>query len=219
MYKLKLLTAFLVMMVANSLSAQRFQSLNDEFPFGRARCAIQDSYGFLWFGTVDGLVKYDGVSIRTFRNSPNIPNSLPGQEILAIIEFTDTTLLLGFQDEGLVEFNRNSGATELIELSGTDERLSVYSMVKSRDSTVWIGTDKGLFSFKHNEVQNYRADPSDPRALQSQTILKVYEDTNLDIWAGTRRGMHRLDRVTGQFDTPKSNPSFPNLIIIDIKDL
>ena len=97
----KWLLAALLIASAVESECQRFQSLNDDFPFARSRCVIQDSFGFLWFGTVDGLVKYDGVSTRIFRNSPADSLSLPGQEIHAIIENSDTTLLLGFQDRDL----------------------------------------------------------------------------------------------------------------------
>ena len=218
MRTLTTLACLLIMVLSHDANSQRFESLNDEFPFARARCLIQDSYGFLWFGTIDGLVKYDGVSIRTFRNTPFDSTSLPGQEILAIVENTDSTLLLGFLDEGLVEFNRNTHRSKAIELPGQGDRITVFSMTLGVDSSLWVGTNKGLFTRIDTVFKHYSSDPADPGSLQSAIVTKVYLDRSSDLWVGTRRGIHRLDRETDAFETPANNPSFPTRIIIDIEE-
>ena len=77
----KTLIALLAVLAVSPVMGQRFTSLNDEFPFARTRCVYQDAFGFLWFGTVDGLVKFDGLSTRIYRNAPGDSLSLPSLTI------------------------------------------------------------------------------------------------------------------------------------------
>ena len=209
---------YLALMCAFVGHSQPFESLNDKFPFPRARCVFQDSYGFLWFGTIDGLVRYDGISTRVFRNSPSDSASLPGQEIHAIIEMSDTTLLLGFQDRGLALFNRKSYSSELVPLAESGKRITVNCMIKDRSSIVWVATNNGLFSLEGDDVTHYKADPTDAQGLLNPIVLQVYEDRHLNLWVGTREGMHLLDRETGKFENPGTNATFPDQLIIDIDE-
>ncbi|MDX1407815.1 MAG: two-component regulator propeller domain-containing protein, partial [Saprospiraceae bacterium] len=212
------LIALLAVMAVSTVMGQRFTSLNDEFPFARTRCVYQDTFGFLWFGTVDGLVKFDGLSTRTYRNAPDDPLSLPGQEILAITENSDTTLLLGFQDMGLVHFNRNTGRSQLLKINGEQERLSVFCLLIDHNGVVWAGTDRGLFAMDEDSAMHYSADASDGHGLQNPVVLSLYEDHHRNLWIGTYAGIHLLDRQSGQFTHPGTNASFPDDIIIDIEE-
>src|SRR5512138_913143 len=46
---------------------------------------FQDSRGFLWFGTQDGLNRYDGYSFKTYKPDPDVPGSLSDRWITAIV--------------------------------------------------------------------------------------------------------------------------------------
>ena len=218
MWRTIILIFGVLVVIPHDTECQRFSSINDQFPFARARCVVQDGYGFLWFGTVDGLVKYDGMSIQVFRNTPGDSLSLPGQEILAITEYTDTTLLLGFQDRGLVLFNRNTSQSRPISLGGQDDRLSVQCLFVESENVVWIGTTDGLFAWDGNTTRHYRANPAMRRGLLNPIITEVFEDQDENLWIGTRSGIHRLDRNTESFENPKTNSSYPDQIIIDITE-
>ena len=64
-------------------------------------CMIQDSQGFMWFGTEDGLNKYDGYSFTVYKHDPEDPNSLGGNWIQAILEDSSGTLWIGTREGGL----------------------------------------------------------------------------------------------------------------------
>jgi ligand-binding sensor domain-containing protein len=218
MSEVRLLFLVLFTSVTIVVSGQKFTSLNDQLPFARARCMYQDSYGFLWFGTVDGLVKYDGVSIRSYRNVPGARDALPGQEINALVENSDSTLLLGFQDMGLVQFNRNTCCSEIIPLAPEDDRCTVNCLLIDRSNIVWVGTSDGLFSLDGDQVTHFAADPSVSDGLQNPVVLTLFEDRYLNLWVGTREGIHRLERPGSTFESPKTNSSFPDLLIIDLDE-
>ena len=64
----------------------RHLSLEDGLSHGDVETIYQDSQGFMWFGTAVGADRYDGYSIKTYRNDPNDPHSLIGSVVHQIIE-------------------------------------------------------------------------------------------------------------------------------------
>src|ERR1700761_6732775 len=67
---------------------------------------LQDSRGFMWFGTRDGLNKYDGYNFTVYRNDPAKPLSLCNDHILALTEDGNKTMWVGTNGGGLDTFNR-----------------------------------------------------------------------------------------------------------------
>ena len=78
----------------------REQGLSDSF----IRCVIQDSKGFLWIGTSDGLDRYDGYNLKVFKFSPNDINSLGANSIRALYEDKLGTLWVGTLGGGLNKY-------------------------------------------------------------------------------------------------------------------
>jgi streptogramin lyase len=68
-------------------------------------CILQDKQGFMWFGTEDGLNKYDGHSFTIFRHDPEDPNSLGGSRILSVVQDQSGELWIGTANGGLSRFD------------------------------------------------------------------------------------------------------------------
>ncbi|MDX1408060.1 MAG: two-component regulator propeller domain-containing protein, partial [Saprospiraceae bacterium] len=81
----------------NESSAQRFQVLNDQLPMSRADGIYQDSYGFIWLCTIDGLLKYDGYVLHTYRHDPRDSTSLPYREVNVVVEDDQGLLWVGME--------------------------------------------------------------------------------------------------------------------------
>lgn len=58
-------------------------------------CIYQDHHGFMWFGTYDGLCRYDGYGFKVFRNRINEKNSLINNRVSAICEDEDNRIWVG----------------------------------------------------------------------------------------------------------------------------
>ena len=58
-------------------------------------CILQDSQGFLWFGTQDGLNRYDGYEFKIYKNDPDDIQSLSNDWVTSIVEESDGTLWIG----------------------------------------------------------------------------------------------------------------------------
>src|SRR6266545_3744229 len=70
---------------------------------------LQDSRGFMWFGTEDGLNRYDGYTFKTFKPDPDVPTSLSDRWINSIVEDQEGYLWIATRQGGL---NRYDPRTE-----------------------------------------------------------------------------------------------------------
>jgi len=106
------------------------------------KCIQQDANGFIWFGTSEGLFRYDGYSFKSFKNFPGDPHTLINDNFEFL--FPDNKLLWGGTWGGLTSIDINTGNVKNFP---SNEVFKVYSIVPQNDSIFWIGTSTGLFEF------------------------------------------------------------------------
>src|SRR5580693_8052195 len=80
----------------------------DGLPQGTVYTTLQDSQGFVWLGTEDGLVRYDGHEIVRYAYSPSARGGLPGNFINEIAEDAHHDLWIAIKDAGVARWNRAS---------------------------------------------------------------------------------------------------------------
>ncbi len=106
----------------------------------------QDSYGYMWFGTWEGLNKYDGYRFTIY----NVENGLSDHVIHCILEDNEGQLWLG-TGNGLNRFDRKTQQfTQFTNLPGDTSNLfykRVLSLIQTRDGNIWLGTGAGLIRF------------------------------------------------------------------------
>ena len=108
---------------------------------------LQDSRGFMWFGTEDGLNKYDGYNFTVYKHDPEDPNSLAGNWIQALFEDDSGTLWIGSGEGGLSRYDRTADQfthyrndfQDPASLSDDD----VTAIYQDREGVLWIGTGGG----------------------------------------------------------------------------
>jgi ligand-binding sensor domain-containing protein len=186
------------------LSAE--QGLSNE----NVRAILQDSAGFLWIATEDGLSRYDGYSFTVFRRDPTRHNGLPDSMVTALYEDSRGRLWVGTLG-GLSLFDRGGETFTLrLPLRPHDE---VRGIVERRDGTLWVGTSVGLYrlSREATEPVRYTRKADDPGSLANDTVSAVYEDHLGRLWVGTfGGGLDLLDEETGRFIHYRHNPADPN---------
>jgi signal transduction histidine kinase/DNA-binding response OmpR family regulator/ligand-binding sensor domain-containing protein len=183
-------------------------------------CIIQDSKGFMWFGTRNGLNKYDGYKFTIYRHDANNPYSISNNWIVDIIEDSKGDLWISTRGGGLNKFDRSK---EIFFQYRHDDKNphSICNnftgrVLKDKSGNLWIGTVSGLSKIidfenldSYDDIQfvNYRHDLTDPYSLSDDLVLSIYEDCEGILWIATvRGGINILERDSDRF-TNKNNLS------------
>jgi len=133
-----------------SVKFDRYNS-SDGLSENNVYAIYKDSQGFMWFGTDDGLNRFDGYSFYIYRPNDIGERHLPGNQVRCIAETPEQNILVGFQSNGLCAINRQTdNATRFVlplEVGNEILEYSVYDIEKLSDSVYWIATDYGIYVF------------------------------------------------------------------------
>lgn len=175
---------------------------------------FQDRQGFLWFGTRDGINRYDGYGFTVFRHEPFDSSSIPWTSAAAFGEDRDGNIWLGSR-HGAGRLDRHSFRfTSFIHSDSNPRSLSnndVRCIASDRAGNVWIGTEEGLnrFDAATGICTRFLAVSGDPRTLGSNLIVSLFNDPSGTLWVGTAGGyIHRLNpdgRSFTRFDAGLGN--------------
>ncbi|MEM1190298.1 MAG: two-component regulator propeller domain-containing protein [Pseudomonadota bacterium] len=167
----------------------------------------QDQQGYIWYGTQEGLKRFDGIEIETFENRYDDPASLASDWVWAVTVARDGTLWVGTDGGGLDRFDRDSDTFVHYRhdpnnpATLSSDRIRV--VYEDRAGTLWVGTeDGGLNSLDpaSGAITRYRHDPDVIESLPADTVLAIREDRSGSLWIGTNGGgLSRLDRSSGRF--------------------
>ncbi len=190
-------------------SRLRFQRLNVEqgLPQSRVTAITQDSRGFLWLGTEDGLSRFDGYQFVVYREEERNPRSFSGGYIYALYAAPTGALWIG-TEQGL---NRYDPATDSFTryLHGDNLSNKIYSICADQAGQFWIGTDTGLSRFDPatGRFTRYRHDPTRPESLSHDFVYNTYCDRAGVLWVCTSGGLDQYDAATGHFTHYRHNPA------------
>jgi signal transduction histidine kinase/ligand-binding sensor domain-containing protein len=169
-------------------------------------CVLHDSRGFMWFGTSDGLNKYDGYSFTIYQNIPGDRHSLSNNYVKSIAEAKNGDLWIATLGGGLCRYNRltenftvyRNNPSRVNSLSADD----LNQVMVDHTGMVWIGTNMGLDMYdpQKNTFTHFPSDKNDPSTISDTYITALMQDSDHIIWVGTRGGgLNRLDPATKKF--------------------
>jgi len=154
---------------------------------------IQDQTGFMWFGTNDGLNRYDGYNCKVFRNNSNDSNSISDNSIEALFEDRQGNIWIGTKDGVL---NKYCPTTEKFTQWKLKLNSPGYNSIKyiyeDSKQNIWIGTIiGGLYRLnpEKNIIDNWIADPNSTKSLSSNYVTSIIEDNDGNIIVGTYNGL------------------------------
>jgi signal transduction histidine kinase/ligand-binding sensor domain-containing protein/DNA-binding response OmpR family regulator len=187
------------------------------------RCILQDKRGFMWFGTFDGLTKYDGHKLVVYKNIPGDSTSINGNWITDILEDHDGFLWIATYN-GLSRYDReNDSFLQFMAGSKPNDIPSnnVEDLYEDRGGNLWIGTDQGLCKLDKNrrKMIRYKHEENNSTSLVSNEILAIQEDTNDHLWIGTAKGLDRLDISVNIFTHYQPNASAESPSAEFVRDL
>lgn len=171
----------------------------DGLPQGTVLATLQDSQGFVWLGTEDGLVRYDGHRLVRYGYRRGASDGLPGHYVQAIVEDAHHDLWIGVADGGLARWNRTTDRFTVFrhEDGGADSLASdaVVALLIDNANRVWVGTrDSGLdiLDPRTTLVEHLQHDPTRADSLIDNRIKSLTRGPGGIIWVGTDRGVDRL---------------------------
>ena len=146
---------------------------------------FQDRAGLMWFGTDDGLNKYDGYEFSVYKHDPENPNTISSNNIQSIFEDSRDQLWIG-TSKGLDLFHRASSEWNHYPLD------QVQEIIEDRSGVIWVASFAGLFRFDAGD------NPGLVRHL-TESIYALHEDSKGSLWVGTDRGLLMLDASGDSF--------------------
>lgn len=196
----------------------RFRRLSIEQGLSQSSvlCSLQDSRGFMWFGTEEGLNRYDGNSFAFFMFDRENPASLSNNSVWAIHEDRQGFLWVGTLD-GLNRFDRRMETFTRYRNDPRNPRTLSNNVVRAifEDSggVLWVGTEGGgldRFDRETGAFRAYRHDPGDPGTLSSDSVFSLVEEKPGVLWIGTGDGLDRFDTAAETFTHYRHSAQDPN---------
>lgn len=164
----------------------------------------QDEFGAMWFGTTEGINRYNGKQIETFKNgiSQNTIYSILGNKSGAIYIHADNDLirydiskqkfdcikqkistiayadsmLWVIDDKEISTYDEKSGEFSLY-MSLSEDISGVTAILPLKNGDIWVGTRKGLIKISKNNLQQ--------TIIENENINNLYKDKNQNIWVAT----------------------------------
>ena len=164
---------------------------NDGLPSPTVTCIFKDSYGFMWFGTQRGLVKYDGYSYKVFDKVPSgITGNVSQFFFKSIVQPNDSTLLVVLSYHGFYIFNLFTETfTPVLNIhsdTNLEEQNNIYSLYIDRNKNTWVASEKGLslFDLKTKSFIHYPLSQYSEFSITktSGSITSILEDQRGNLW-------------------------------------
>jgi ligand-binding sensor domain-containing protein/signal transduction histidine kinase len=171
-----------------------------------ATCIFQDSRGFVWIGTRDGLNQYDGYRFTIFKNKSGDANSLSHSFVTSVVEDRQGGIWIGTWGGGVNRFDRDKHLFVRYSLhkkngpAVADNFINTL-MVDSK-GRLWIGTDGDgvdIMDPATGKFENIHRRPDDPAGFGDNDITTLLEDSRHDVWVGTfNGGLSRYEPESGR---------------------
>ena len=224
-------TLLLILILPGVLLSQGFihdqrLSIKDGLSQNLIYCIYQDQMGYIWFGTKDGLNKYDGYEFEVYRHQPGNKWSLSNNNVRAIAEDKSGNLWIGTFGGGLDQFNPVTQRFSVyLSIPGDSATLSSNTITglaleqNRRDMVLWISTTHGFNRFNIKTGINERFYPEHfyPGKGDVNYVRTIACDNRGNVWMGILNdGLYRFNYEKKQLSKVKSENPAEDLVITTI---
>ncbi|WP_375558908.1 two-component regulator propeller domain-containing protein [Bernardetia sp. OM2101] len=176
---------------------------------------LQDQKGFMWFGTQDGLNRYDAYKFKVFKLQRGDTTSLPNNNIQTLFQSKDGTIWVG-TEAGVSKYNLDfDNFTNYAYQAKNNKSLShddVNAITEDTTGIIWVGTQNGLNKFdrKNKTFERFYADGK-PNSIPHNAITALHTDKKGNVWIGTENGVARYQPKTNNFRVFLADSTFSTL--------
>jgi len=184
-----LLSAIIVIITCiTSVNAEEIKysersGLHAFYPDNNVFAMIKDTKGIVWFGTMFGLILYDGSNYIRFKYDPLDSNSISNDDVISIFEDSKGFLWFGTYHGGLNRYDRKSGTFKrFLADRGQISDNTIWSVTEDKKGVIWAGTENGLNKFDDGSWVRVDYDGKDSL---SQKIFSLAADEFDNLFIGT----------------------------------
>lgn len=203
-----IIVIFLYLSVNSHASFFRSYQVDDGLSHNSVWAVMQDSKGFVWFGTNDGLNRFDGKIFKVFRKKEKDPTSIGNNFIHCLKEGSQGRFLIGTK-EGLYLYNpylENFSHIDLGIKNGLD--VSINTIMEDPDGNIWLGCHGfGLYILNPDlTIKSHYKRNGNKNSIPSDYIWSIVKDYNGSVWIGTAKdGLVHFDSKKETFTKVKDN--------------
>ena len=174
---------------------------------------FQDSEGYIWLGTNDGLNRYNGYEFKIY-NYEEYQNSISHNGITDITEDKYGNIWVNTVS-GVNKINKKTEKiSNYTEINGKIKEDSTTEIIVTKDNNILVGTYEGL------NIYNAKEDRFDiileqKDGILSSCIYSIDEDINGNIWIGTELGLNKLSKDFKVLETYTSESEIYNIFCDD----
>ena len=192
---------------------------------------FQDSEGYMWFGTANGLNKYDGYNFKIFTNNPFDTTSISDNSITSLFEDKEGKIWIGTIKGILNRYNRSTNSftrlntrnikspltsreNEYYEypiIFSRNDNNSITTIAEDNNNNLWLGTwGKGILIYnkKTKTIKQFFHNPENPHSLSYNRIMRILIDRKGNIWIGTFGGGLNQVIYKDSLNTKEKNTQF-----------
>ncbi|WP_080054979.1 hybrid sensor histidine kinase/response regulator transcription factor [Spirosoma aerolatum] len=164
----------------------------------------QDNRGFMWFGTRDGLNRYDSRNVVVYQNQSTRKNSLASNTINSLLVDKQGRLWVGTA-KGLALYRPEQDDFQRMLTGGPANHglpdSTINWLLEDHQQALWIGTQGGLYRLnRQQQFEPLAKLLQHPKKLHNRSVRTLYEDSDRTLWVGTTNGLLKLrPTASGKF--------------------
>jgi PAS domain S-box-containing protein len=176
----------------------------DGLPQNSVQAILQTRDGYLWLGTQEGLVRFNGVQFTVF-NTSNTP-AFHLNDVRALLQDREGNFWIGTFGGGVIQYRDGKFQKTYVREDGLSNNSALALLQDSR-GILWVGTDGGLNQFQQGKFVPFNK----AHAFAEDKINALAEDHNGDLWVATNDGLHRISG--NDLQNPKVKQFLPKCVI------
>jgi ligand-binding sensor domain-containing protein/DNA-binding CsgD family transcriptional regulator len=182
----------------------QYLTISEGLPHNSVFCVLQDRHDFMWFGTQDGLVRYDGYECRVTRQVETDTLGFEGKSIHSLLEDKMGNLWVGTRSNGINLRDNKTGVFKTLKHNPLFKAIQtswVKSIFQDKKGRIWIGTiGEGLVLYDPVKQSTKLFNNQNSR-LQNNAISNISQDQNGLIWVGASgTGIYYFDEAKQDFE-------------------
>jgi len=215
-YLVIIISVLSVLLISYNTNAQqnifRFDKISSEnikiekgLSVNSVNCIMQDYIGYMWFGTWDGLNKFDGYKFTVYKATDfNKNNELSNQWVHSLFQDKQGNIWIG-TDDGLNKYDPfkqlftqyRHKANDITSLSND----TIWSIYQDSNDNLWIGTQNGLNTIdtKTGIFTHYYSKPGNDNTISNNKVVDILEDRLGCMWFATSKGLNRYNLLSKKF--------------------